>query len=333
MLVGALISRTFLERYREAMREAGEHAGLKVEPIVLEDPVGARVDPKHLADIQIAFLSSDLQRGNRTGFRSSIADAPNLRWLQIFGVGIDSDADGSLLVRGVRITNAVGVNAEPVSLSAIAGLLMLARRFPYYLELQKRHEWRPFDWNSSSAPSDLNRQTMVIVGLGAIGGRIAALAQALGLRVIGVRRTPPSGEEPVDEMVHPSNLDEVLPRADWLVLASLLTGETRRLIDARRLALLPAGAHLINVSRGAIVVEGALIESLERGHLGGAYLDVFEREPLLAESPLWDMKNVIVTPHNAAASNGKYEREARLFLDNLVRWGKGEPLINEVLQG
>jgi phosphoglycerate dehydrogenase-like enzyme len=132
-------------------------------------------------------------------------------------------------------------------------------------------------------------------------------------------------------MVHPSELDTVLPEADWLALACPLTEETRGLIDARRLALLPDGARVLNVARGAVIDEDAMIECLRSGRLAGAYLDVFTQEPLPQESPLWAMANVIVTPHNATVSSGKYERECRLFLDNLRRWAAGEPLINEVL--
>lgn len=330
MTTGALVTRTFIETYGTQLQDNARKAGLAVEPIILDNTTGTTIEAARRADIRIAFLSSDLQRGNRGGFMATVADAPNLRWLQIFGVGVDPKTDGPLLDRGVRITNAVGVNSEPVALNAITGLLMLSRRFPHYIQAQHRHEWRPINWDAPESPADLNRQTIVIVGLGAVGGRIAGLAKALGLHVIGVRRTPTAGSEPVDEMVQPSSLEAVLPRADWLVLASLLTDETRGLVNAKLLSLLPAGARLINVSRGAIVVEEALIEALRSGHVGGAYLDVFEKEPLSPESPLWDLPNVIISPHNAAASSGKFEREARLFLDNLVRWGRGQPLINEV---
>ena len=127
-----------------------------------------------------------------------------------------------------------------------------------------------------------------------------------------------------------AQLDTVLHLANWLVLAPILTAETRGMIDARRLALMPAGARVINISRGAVIDEEAMIESLRNGYLGGAYLDVFNREPLPSESPLWQLPNVILTPHNAAASQGKYKREAGLFFENLRRWGRGQPLVNEV---
>jgi phosphoglycerate dehydrogenase-like enzyme len=123
----------------------------------------------------------------------------------------------------------------------------------------------------------------------------------------------------------------VLPKADWLVLACPLTDETRGLIDARRLDLLPAGARIANVARGAVIDEEAMIEALRAGRLAGAYLDVFTREPLPAESQLWDMPNVIVTPHNSTVSAGNRRRQAEIFLDNLRRWGRGEPLTNLVV--
>jgi phosphoglycerate dehydrogenase-like enzyme len=131
-------------------------------------------------------------------------------------------------------------------------------------------------------------------------------------------------------MVTPADLDRVLPAADWLVLAPILSPETRGMIDARRIALLPRGARVINISRGAVIDETAMIEALRSGQLGGAYLDVFEKEPLPADSPLWSLPNVILTPHNSAVSRGKFYREADLFFENLRRWATGRPLINEV---
>jgi phosphoglycerate dehydrogenase-like enzyme len=170
---------------------------------------------------------------------------------------------------------------------------------------------------------------MVIVGLGAIGSNIARLAKALDMRVIGIRRSGGTADH-VDVMAHPSELDKYLPSADWLALACPLTEETRGLIDARRLSLLPPRAHIVNVSRGAVIDEEAMIAELRSGRLGGAYLDVFTTEPLPPESPLWDMANVIVTPHNSSTSASNYERQAEIFLDNLERWARNEPLRNVV---
>jgi phosphoglycerate dehydrogenase-like enzyme len=329
-VTGILITRRFVNEYEARIEEVASQAGLSPRLLVVENEIGATLMEMQRGSVEVAFLSSDLQRGNTQGFMASVMSSPNLRWLQSFGVGVDAQRLGPLVERGVRITNAVGVNSIPVAHHALTGLLMLARRFPHYLEGQRRREWRPINWDSALSPPDLSTQTMVIVGLGAVGAEIARVARVLGLKVIGVRRRARTPEDPVDELVTPEALDSVLPQADWLVLSSVLTPETRGLITRERLQRLPAGAHLINVSRGALVDEAAVIEALREGRLAGAYLDVMSVEPLPPQSPLWDMPNVIISPHNAAVSRGKFAREADLFLRNLLRWGKREPLINEV---
>lgn len=329
-VTGVLITRRFEQEYESQLRAAAEEAGIEPRLLVMDNAMGSTLPPELRDGVNIAFLSSDLQRGNTPGFMATIAEAPNLQWLQSFGVGVDAERFGPFMARGVRITNAVGVNSVPVAHHAITGLMMLARRFTHYLEGQRRHEWRPINWDSPLSPYDLASQTLVIVGFGAVGAEVARVARVLGLKVIGVRRRPRLPRDQVDEMVPHAALDSVLPRADWLLLSCVLTEETRGLISRERLALLPAGARLINVSRGAVVDEDAVIDALREGRLGGAYLDVMRNEPLPPDSPLWDLPNVIISPHNAAASRGKYAREANLFLRNLVRWGKGEPLINEV---
>jgi phosphoglycerate dehydrogenase-like enzyme len=206
---------------------------------------------------------------------------------------------------------------------------MLARNFPRWLAGQQGHRWdpmRPVDF-----PRDLRGQTAVILGLGHIGKEIARLTRVLGLRTIGVRRSARKADDPVDELYSPDRLDELLPRADWLILACPLTAETRGLVDADTLAKLPKGARLINVARGEIVDEPALIAALRAQHLAGAYLDVFQVEPLPPDSPLWDMPNVYVTPHNSTAAAGNDQRVYEMFVENLRRWGRSEPLLNEVM--
>ena len=254
--------------------------------------------------------------------------APRLKWLHTFNVGVDHAVYVEMLERGVRLTGSSGAAAQPIAQTAIMGLLVLARRFPRWLAAQRRHEWDPLR-GQDRMPRDLSEQTALVVGLGHIGAEIARLARALGLNVIGVRRGPRRSEDPVDELHPPQALPELLARADWLILACPLTPETRGLIDAAAIARLPRGAHVINIARGKIVDEPALIAALASGHLAGAYLDVFETEPLPADSPLWDMPNVLVTPHNATISAGNEARIRAIFLENLRRWGRGEPLLNE----
>jgi phosphoglycerate dehydrogenase-like enzyme len=171
---------------------------------------------------------------------------------------------------------------------------------------------------------------MVVVGLGAIGREIARLAGAIGLRVVGVRRSSRSPDDPVDDVRAPAELASLLPQTDWLVLACPLTEETIGWIDRDHLSLLPHRAHLINVARGGIVDQTALIEALRAGKLAGAYLDVFEIEPLPQDSPLWELPNVIVSPHDSSPSSGNVARQSAIFFRNLERLERDEPLENEV---
>jgi phosphoglycerate dehydrogenase-like enzyme len=168
-----------------------------------------------------------------------------------------------------------------------------------------------------------------LVGWGPVGQEIGRLLQAIGLQVVVVRRSS-VGSGPGVRSVSATALHEVLPLADWLVLACALTADTRGMIGARELALLPAHCGVVNISRGDVVDESALIDALRAGRLAGAYLDVFAKEPLPEDSPLWNLPNVIVTPHSAGFSDGNEERVAVMFLANLGRWARGEPLRNRV---
>jgi phosphoglycerate dehydrogenase-like enzyme len=178
-------------------------------------------------------------------------------------------------------------------------------------------------------PRDLAGQTAVIIGWGPIGQQIAASLRLLGLRLAVVRSSADPAAADVETLAF-EEIGRVLPRADWLLLACPLTSRTRGLIDASAISRLPDGAHLINVARGELVDEPALIEALAGGKLGGAFLDVFAHEPLPPESPLWSFDNVIATPHSAGFSDGNAARVTELFIDNLRRWLAGEKLRNEV---
>jgi D-2-hydroxyacid dehydrogenase (NADP+) len=327
-MTGLLVSSTFLEAHGDQIRRIASGAGLELEPIVLKRDPEARIAEGDLGRIEIAFFSGDIFADNLArGFFAATQGAPNLKWMHVFHAGVDAPVFTRILEKGARISTSSGSTAEPIAQTLITGMLMLARRFPTWLESQRRHAWEPI---RVDLPDDLRTQTMVVVGLGAIGCEVARLAKAFGLHVVGVRRSPLREGDPVDEMFHPSRLHEVLPRCDWVALACPLTEETRRMIDAQALALLPRGARILNVARGEVVDELAMIEALRSGQLGGAYLDVVEQEPLPADSPLWDMPNVIITPHNSSISTGNEARVLEYFFENLGRWGRGEPLVNEV---
>jgi phosphoglycerate dehydrogenase-like enzyme len=326
-VTGLLVSHYFSTRFGADVIAAAERNGIELELLTLPPDPEARIADESAARADIAYFSSDIFPKFAKQFFSATRKAPALKWMQVFNAGVDHPVFASVLERGVRLTTSSGTAAEPIAQTAIAGMLMLARNFPRWLAGQRNHHWNPL--TLTEFPRDLRGQTMLVYGLGPIGIEIARLARLLGLKVIGVRRTAAQVEH-VDEMHTPDKLGDLLPHCDWLVIACPLTNETRGMVNASLLAKLPRGARIINISRGEVADEPALIAALQSGQLGGAYLDVFAQEPLPAESPLWDLPNVIVTPHNSAASAGNDLRINALLLDNLKRWAAGLPLINEV---
>lgn len=293
------------------------------------------VDDADARDAGIAFVSRDV-----TGFSTKHATLPDtqrfydmleaaakLQWVHIHSAGADRPVYPRLRARGVLVATSSGANATIVAHSALAGVLALARHLPQLWNAQREHRWAPL--LGSGMPRDLTGQTAVLVGWGPIGRQLGALLQALGLQLVVVRqRAEPAGAG-IDTVTFDA-LHTVLPRADWLLLACPLTARTRNLVDAATLAALPAGARIVNVARGEIIDEPALIDTLRAGKLGGAFLDVYAHEPLDPASPLWDLPNVIATPHSAGFSDGNAARVADMFLDNLRRWRQGEPLHNLV---
>jgi phosphoglycerate dehydrogenase-like enzyme len=326
-VTGLIVSHRFNAKYGKDFVAAARRDGIDLDLLVLPPDAEARIDDAAAARADIAYFSNDLFPQFTKQFFSATRKAPALKWMQVFNAGVDHPVFASVLERGVRLTTSSGTAAEPIAQTAIAGMLFLARNFPRWVAGQHARQWNPT--LSAEFPRDLRGQTMLIYGLGAIGAEIARLAHLLGLKVIGVRRSAARVEH-LDEMHTPDKLDELLPKSDWLVIACPLTTETRGMVNAALIAKLPRGARFINISRGEVVDEPALIAALQSGQLGGAYLDVFAQEPLAAESPLWDLPNVIVTPHNSSASAGNEPRINALFLDNLKRWKKNQPLVNEV---
>ena len=251
--------------------------------------------------------------------------AESLRWIQAISAGVDR-LDPRVMER-ITLTNGNGVGAEPIAEHVICHLLMLARCAPEYFRRQMGHRWE-----RGLQAREIGGMTMGVVGMGAIGGAIARRGRALGLRVLAIRRSV-SGRRPdeiADEVCPPTDLPYLLAESDVVVLATPLTPETRGLIGERELRAMKPGSYLINIARGGVVDEPALIRALQDGHLGGAGLDVFAQEPLPAESPLWDLPNVIVTPHVAASSERYMSRVEDLICDNLRRYLDGRPLRNVV---
>jgi phosphoglycerate dehydrogenase-like enzyme len=310
-----LVSRGIDERFAGAL----DAAAPDLPRVVIEDDGRVRGDA---AAVELAYFSGDFFPDRVRDFALALRDAPRLRWLHTFSAGVDHPWFQALRQRGIRITTSSGAHAVPIAQTVMLYLLALSRGLPAWIDAQRRRAWE------THPIVDLQGLVLGVVGLGPIGCEVARLGTSLGMRVIGARRTP-RGDEPCETWPL-ARLDALCARADALVLALPLADETRHLFDAARLARMKPGAWLVNVGRGALVDEPALVEALRSGHLGGAGLDVFETEPLTPESPLWTMPNVIATPHNSGDAPDNLIRASEIFVDNLGRYRRGEPLRNEV---
>jgi phosphoglycerate dehydrogenase-like enzyme len=261
-----------------------------------------------------------------------LARAGRLRWLSSVAAGLDDIAAPAMLARGVAVTSASGVHGPNIAEHLMAMILMFTRGLPKLFRAQLARRWERNLKSRSDGPGELTGKTLLIAGLGRIGEALAVRARPFGVRVVAVKHDPSRRHDAgvaVDELLPMDALDEALGRADHVCLTVPLTPATHHLIDARRLGLMRATAFLYNVSRGAIVDEAALVAALRAGKLAGAGLDVFEEEPLPAASPLWDLENVILTPHVAGVTPLYYQRAAALFADNLDRFLDGRPLANQ----
>lgn len=286
-------------------------------------------------DADIAFMTREVtgksSSNNPTpelrGFDTVVRATATLKWLQIHPAGAERPIYRELRARGVKVTTASGATAITVSHSVLGALIAINRRFPLLADAQRRHAWEPRLGERS--PRDLKGQCAVIVGLGPIGRNIARLLKALEMRSIGVRRSA----EPVpecDRTIAYGELMSVLPEADVLILCCPASPMTRGIANADVFAAMPKGSLFINVSRGEIAVGKDVTAALQGGHLAGAYLDVFEREPLDPSSPLWDIPNVLISPHTASHSLGQNEAIFGIFLENLARFRAGQKLRNDV---
>ena len=287
-------------------------------------------------DIEVAFISRDVTGlstkqvvlPSTQHFYDLLLNAPSLAWVHTHSAGSDRPIFAQLREKNVAVTTSNGVNAEIVVQSALAAILSLARHFPAMQLAQQVRQWKSL---INHLPADLRGQTAVLVGWGPIAQRLAFFLHHLGVRCIALRFSEATHSSEIVHFFPISAIDALLPTADWLILACPLTTQTRGLIDAQRLARLPQHARFINIARGEVVDEDALIDALENKQLAGAYLDVFTTEPLATASPLWHLENVIVTPHSAGHAAGNEARVVELFLSNLERKQRNDPLLNLVL--
>ncbi|CAN5660125.1 D-2-hydroxyacid dehydrogenase [soil metagenome] len=272
-----------------------------------------------LDEIEIAFKEFP---------QSLITKAPQLRWLQLWSAGADWLLRYPEITKlDLTVTNSSGVHAIPISEHILSYLFAFARSLPSAIRSQTQHAWQRSDWKHIF---ELAGKTMVLIGVGAIGERTALIANALDMRVLGVRRDSSATTPGVEAMFGTDQLLEVLPQADFVVLTVPMTPETKNLIGETELRAMKSTAYIVNIGRGGTIDEAALIRALQEKWIAGAGLDVFATEPLPADSPLWEMENVIVTSHYAGNTPKYDERAIAIFMDNLRLYMAGEPLRNVV---
>ncbi len=266
-------------------------------------------------------------------WRDSLLDrAPRLRFIQSIGAGTDQFPRDALAERGIRLASARGVNARAVAEHAMALVLAMSRRLPEARDNQRERVWRGMIGDLAGREDELGGKTLLVVGLGDIGGRVARLAKAFDMRVIGLRRDPTADQGAADAVHTMSELNSLLPEADVIVLTCPLTPETENLIDAAALSRMKPSAHLVNVARGRVVDETALVEALAARRIAGAGLDVTAEEPLAPNSPLWGMEHVLITPHTAGETRRYEDNVIEILRDNLERLWRDEPqLRNQVV--
>jgi D-2-hydroxyacid dehydrogenase (NADP+) len=279
---------------------------------------------QHLADVEILFGISVRPE--------QFLAAKKLRWIHSQAAAVHQFMFPELVNSEVILTNARDVHGPVVSEQVIAMMFALARRIPAAVRFQQKHEWGQDAFSSGRLHSrELAGATLGLVGLGSIGRNVAKHASALGMRVIAVREHPEKDKpQHVNEVLPTSKLNELLAQSDYVVLSAPVTRETTGMIGARQLAAMKADAFLLNVGRGPLIDEAALVDVLRQHKIAGAALDVFYQEPLPSDSPLWDLEDLLITPHTAGISEKMWERHYVLFSENLRRYLSGKPLLGLV---
>ena len=262
-------------------------------------------------------------------FDRLLGRCPSLMWVHSATAGVERVLTPTALERGLAITNARGVFSDPIAEYVLMMVLAVSRRLPQLLELHRERTWQPLEGR------EMADVTIGVVGLGSIGRRVAELSLQFGSRVVAIRRRAGDAADVpgLSEVLSPERLPELMAQSDFVVLALPLTPDTTDLFDAQMLAHAKPGAWLINVARGALVDERALVRAVRDGQLGGAVLDAFREEPQPADSELYQTPNIIVTPHTSWSSGRVLDRSIELFCDNLGRFARGEPLFNLVDAG
>jgi phosphoglycerate dehydrogenase-like enzyme len=255
-----------------------------------------------------------------------VARGPRVRWLHTASAGVDHVLTPAVRAKpGLAVSDSGPAFEIAIAEFVLAWMLLVARGLPALMASQRAHRWQ------AAPQSELHGKTVGIIGLGPIGRGVAWRAKAFGMRTLGLRQSEAPAPSVDEVLTGPAGLDRLLAASDWVVLAAALTGETRALIGADQLARMKPTAWLINIARGGLVDEPALVAALEQERIGGACLDVFAEEPLSPDSPLWDLPNAHLAPHNSSGWDPALrERQKTIFLDNLARFARGEPLLNAV---
>lgn len=322
-----LLPAHLLERSGPAFESAAAAAGRSLR-IVPFEPDGSCHGSPAAAEVLFRYFPADRSNTARFGtseFRQLIQQAAALRWIQTNSSGVDYLTKiPEVFERDLIVTNGSSVNQWPMAETVMGLLLAVTRRIPQHVQHQLRHEWQRYQ------KLELRDSTIVLVGYGHIGVEVGRLCDAFGMRVLAVRKRVTEPSPYAAAVYAPEQLPEALAQAEFVVLMSATTPEQQPLIGAAELAAMKESAWLINVGRGALVDDEALIPALQAGQIAGAALDVFRQEPLPPEHPYWDMPNVLVTPHNSASSPRQDRRTLELFVENWRRWLNSEPLLNRV---
>jgi phosphoglycerate dehydrogenase-like enzyme len=278
---------------------------------------------QELPDAQI-FIGASLRA-------EQFAHARSLQWIHSTAAGVSQLMYPELCNSGVIVTNPSGIFSVPMAEHTMGMILALARNFPDSLRFQGAAKWAQQElWDKPQRLTEINGSVLLIVGYGSIGRELAKRAQAFGMRVWGVTRSGKGDTTHTERILPAAQFEEALPHADYVVIAAPETPETKHLIGAEQLARMKRGARLVNIARGSLLDESALLDALRSGALGGASLDVTAREPLPADSPLWKAPNLFITPHTSAVSDRLWQRETELLLGLLDQWFAGEELSNRV---
>lgn len=279
--------------------------------------------PKEIVDTDV-FIGWSLRP-------EQLAAARKLKWIHSPAAAVHQLMFPELIQSNVLVTNSTGVHGPVVAEHAITLLLALAKRLPQAMRYQAKKLWSQDRlWNERPRPREVEGATVLVIGMGGIGNEFARRAKALGMKVLGVRENPSKGAGEADQIFSPAEIDEVLPKADYVLLCTPVTSATTGVINKARINKMKPEAYIINVGRGPLIIESDLIEALRKNRIAGAALDVFDEEPLPEDSPFWSLENVLVTPHTAAVTERLWERHYQLIVENLNRFVLGRPLLNEV---